>query len=346
MSVRKRAGSPYWWYSFTVHGKRYRASTEVTDKRLAEDIEAKARTDVIRGLHFGAAQDPTLTDAVVHYIKDHLGRKPRGAEVALDLAETAKEMGANRKFSQLTDDVVARFVSRRLSKLQPATINKRLAFFRAAINFEVDHYGATRPPANFRKHFLTLPAPRDRYLSVEEYDKLLAASPEWLADLIKFSVITGLRQGNVLGLDWKQVDWAAQEITFRIKSKRVGGEVHTLPIVASARVILEKYRFDAAGGAKTTGSVFMEGKNRWDVTYAWTVAIRKSGLKNFRWHDLRSTTATWMLRDGVGIDVVKEVLGHRNIETTMRYAYRTTDDKRKAMEAINLRPTLKVVAQN
>jgi len=70
---------------------------------------------------------------------------------------------------------------------------------------------------------------------------------------------------------------------------------------------------------------------------AWKAALRRAGIKDFRWHDLRHTAASWWIDAGVPLDVVKELLGHASIVTTGRYAHRAGDARRRAVDAVAAR---------
>ena len=76
---------------------------------------------------------------------------------------------------------------------------------------------------NWRAHFLREPAPRDRYLTPAEADRVLAAAAPHLQPAIELSLLTGIRLGNCITLDWSQVDIHACELRLRLKSKLPGG---------------------------------------------------------------------------------------------------------------------------
>ena len=79
----------------------------------------------------------------------------------------------------------------------------------------------------------------------------------------------------------------------------------------------------------------MTGDKFKDVKGALAAAVKRAGLKKVTWHMFRHTFASRLTRDGVDIATVKELLGHSNISTTMRYAHSNDDAKRRAVERLN-----------
>src|SRR5262249_15999699 len=58
-----------------------------------------------------------------------------------------------------------------------------------------------------------------------------------------------------------------------------------------------------------------------DIKNGWKTAVKRAGITNFRWHDLRHCFASWLVMKGVDLNVVQTLLGHRNIRMTQRYAH-------------------------
>lgn len=174
------------------------------------------------------------------------------------------------------------------------------------------------------------PDPRDRTLSAAEEARLIEAAAGHLKAPIEFSLLTGVRLGNAINLDWSQVDLRSREITFRVKPRKPGGKVHVLPITNESLVLVSNQ------GPKEAGRVFTyKGHLIKSWRTAWEAAKRRAGLDDFRWHDLRHTAGTRMVQRGGDISIVQEVLGHADIATTRRYVHHATADKRRAMELLS-----------
>jgi integrase len=132
------------------------------------------------------------------------------------------------------------------------------------------------------------------------------------------AICTGLRAQNVIRLDWSETGMFARVITVRVKSKKPGGRVLTVPIAQPLFVVLANL------GPRDAGRVFLyRGRPiKTDTRHAFLIALRKAGIDaHYTWHDLRHTAASWMRQRKVPIDVIREILGHTDIKSTMRYAH-------------------------
>ena len=164
--------------------------------------------------------------------------------------------------------------------------------------------------------------------------------------LVRFGLLSGVRWMNAARLTWAQVDFENREIVFRTKSKRPGGEVHTLPITQAILVLLAEQRGNhpiyvftyvckRSRGQRRKGERYPFSKNGWRKD--WWRALEAAGIEDFRFHDLRHTAATRVLRASNNLKVVQEMLGHSDIGTTARYAHAMKEDVRAAMEAAQSR---------
>jgi integrase len=141
---------------------------------------------------------------------------------------------------------------------------------------------------------------------------------------------TGMRKGEILSLKWECVDLEERYITL-LKTK--SGKKRIIPI--SNRLFEE---LDILNQNKLSEYVFVnpETKNPYyDLKRAFNLLCKEANVKNFVFHDIRHTAATRMVAAGIDLAVVREVLGHSDISTTMRYAHPVPEQKKKAIEALN-----------
>ncbi len=149
----------------------------------------------------------------------------------------------------------------------------------------------------------------------EEAARLLALLPPHLAPLVGFALATGLRQKNILELTWSQIDME-REILWIHGDQAKGGREIRVPLNGEAMRILEGER------GKHPGRVFTyRGKPMETVGEAFDRAVKKAGIEDFRFHDLRHTWASWHVQSGTPLAVLKELGGWASMDMVFRYAH-------------------------
>lgn len=329
MVLRRHPKSPYWHYDFTLGSRRFRGSTETEAREIAQAVEAKYRSDILLGTLRDRKPTMSLDIAFGRYLVEHANRLPSADDIAWHGAAILAALGKTTALHEIADSNLAHAVARWRGKLADSSVNRRLTVLRAVLRMAADRWGAEVRMPNWKAHWLREPAPRDRYLSPSEADRLIEAAAPHLRAPIAFSLLTGVRLSNCVRLDWSEIDMRTREITMRVKSKTPGGKPHTLPMSEAVFVLLANL------GPQDRGAVFRyQGRAIKSFRTSWGTALRDAAIRDFRFHDLRHTAASWMVQAGVPLDVVQKVLGHENIQTTQRYAHREGDAKRKALDAI------------
>lgn len=147
----------------------------------------------------------------------------------------------------------------------------------------------------------------------------------------KAKIKTGARKEEILSLKWENIDFNKNTIELlhtKSNKKRV------IPLAKSLRKILLKLK-----NYNSSEYVFINpatGKRYVDIKKSFNHAVEISGLKKFRFHDLRHTFATRLIEKGIDIVVVKELLGHASIQTTMIYVHSDAERKANAINIIDL----------
>lgn len=159
-------------------------------------------------------------------------------------------------------------------------------------------------------------AGRTRSLNVAEFHTLLDELPEHLADLDVFSVATGLRQGNVKGLDWQTVDLDRRHAWIPGNNHK-NGKPHSVPLNELAPTVLRKKI-----GKHPTRVFTFRGEPICQVnSKAWTSAVKRAGINDFKWHDLRNTFATWHRQAGTPTYELQRLGGWETGAMVERYAH-------------------------
>jgi len=171
---------------------------------------------------------------------------------------------------------------------------------------------------------------RLRWLEPEEAVRLLEAcrrsQNKVLADLVELALFTGMRRSELLGLTWGRVDRARGVVRLEVTKN---GQRREVPLCGRADAVLAR-----RGGSETAGYVF--GTSNWhSFRCAWEHALRAAKIENFRFHDTRHTAASWLIQSGRSIREVQEILGHKTLAMTQRYAHLGPAHLRTAISALD-----------
>jgi integrase len=154
-----------------------------------------------------------------------------------------------------------------------------------------------------------------RYLDKGEEERLLAAldtAPAYLRTIVIVALNTGLRQGEILKLNWSSIDLTARRLTVTAKTAK-SSKVRHIPLNGKALTALQDWRDQGPG----TGVVFQVS----NVKKSWASLLRQAGIEGFRFHDLRHHFASKLVMAGIDLNTVRELLGHSDIRMTLRYAH-------------------------
>lgn len=222
--------------------------------------------------------------------------------------------------------------------LGPKTVNNVLTVLRRMLEIARQREVIAAVP---NIEWLHAPRPEFDFLNYEETDRLVgAARDEWRC-MVLVAVRTGMRQGELLGLRWEDVDLFAGKVNVRqsIVRGRVGptksGRSREVPLSSEARGVLKAHRHlrgelvfcDAAGHALTKG----------ECKHPLWAACKRAGLRRVGWHVLRHTFASHLVMRGVPLKAIQELLGHATIAMTMRYAHLGPEVSRAAVELLDRR---------
>ena len=185
---------------------------------------------------------------------------------------------------------------------------------------------------------------RTRFLSHEEIQKLLNASPEHLKNIIIIALNTGMRRSEIFGLTWDQV-----RNGFIYLQHTKTNEPRQIPINDTLAELFKRLKQENPG----TNYVFTYKKKKLDkesnavslvvdndkrldnVKKSFAKALKNAGIDHCTLHDLRHTFASHLLMNGASIKDVQELLGHKTMQMTLRYAHLSQEHKKKAVNLLN-----------
>jgi integrase len=180
------------------------------------------------------------------------------------------------------------------------------------------------------------PRGRVRYLSDDERDALLkACAASKSADLhvaVMLALSTGARLMELMSLRWPQVDLQRRVITL---TETKNGEIRSVPLTGKA---LEMVAERAKVRRIDTDLLFPSKTDRHkpiDLHGPFSTALKNAGIKDFRWHDLRHTTASWLAMNGASLAEIAEALGHKTLAMVKRYAHLSNAHTIRVVESMN-----------
>jgi len=191
---------------------------------------------------------------------------------------------------------------------------------------------------------------RVRFLEEEEIKRLLEISPPYLANLIKGAIFTGLRRGDLFNLKWTDVNLEKGILFFHEGKKRGKLGIKYLnddmiSLLMEIRKGKSEYIFNGpiprapkkGKGKKEKNVAFPDpdGKPLKEMKRSFHTALKKAGIKDFHWHDLRHTSASYLAMKGASLKAVQEHLGHSCIAMTERYSHLSENFQREQINLLN-----------
>jgi integrase len=322
-ALAKFSGRVYWIEYYDVDGQRKRErigpNKAAAEQRLREVLTARTEGRYIKKspdtkTHFKELAEWYLTlpevKAKRSYDRDHRSIK----NLLLFFGD--------RMLKDITPAVVEAYRQKRLKEpsgrapygpTKPASVNREIACFKTIFNKALKNGKAERNPAMGVKQ-LKENNERDRILSPEEYIRLLAHCPSHIKPIVKVAYYTGMRQGEILGLTWGQVDMKEGFINLAAADCKTN-EGRLVPMNGE---LMEMFKAMPRGlpGVK----VFTyAGRQIGAIKKGFTTACKQAGIEDFTFHDLRHTAINnWRLQ-GHDYFRIMAATGHKTMSVFKRY---------------------------
>lgn len=335
MALYKRGNT--WWIDIGHLGKRIQQSAGTSDKVAAQRLHDKLKSDLWNNSHLGTKPEKKWIEAVIRWLAESQHKRSlRDDKVHLRwLSPHLKTL----TLRQITRDVIDNLAAlKQQDGCKPASINRMLALVRAILRKAEREWEWIEKAPLIRLY--KEDNKRIRWITHEEAALLLKELPSHLADMVTFSLATGLRQANVTGLQWSDVDLIKKHALIHPDQAK-GKKAIPVPLNEDAIAILRKQI------GKHHQFVFTFKGNRIIQcnTKAWKKALERAGIKNFRWHDLRHSWASWHIQSGTSLQELQQLGGWASFAMVLRYAHLSSDHLLKAAERINVTKTLQTNLQ-
>ncbi len=326
---RKAAGNTT--YRVKIRLKGHPPQTATFERKTdARHWAQQTETAIREGRHFKTteAKRHTLGELVDRYLRDVLPSKPKSeVDQKRQLLWWKQQLG-HYVLADVTAVVIAEHRDKLTGSLtpqgrqrSPATANRYMAALSHALTIAVTEWGwlDDNPMRKVRK--LKEPRGRLRFLTEDERPRLLEAckahSPA-LYSIVVLALSTGARQGEILNLNWRDIDLARGMI---VLEETKNNERRAIPLQGHALELIKEMskvkRID-------TGLLFPSRKDPSKPLYVqsiWRATVKRAGIEAFRFHDLRHSCASYLAMNGASLAEIADVLGHKTLQMVKRYAH-------------------------
>lgn len=333
-------------YRVKVRLKGYPVQTATFDRltdarKWAQHTEAAIR----EGRHFKTAEAKkhTLADMVNRYIKDVLPTKPKEADRQQNQLEWWKSQIGDYLLADITPALIVECRDKLLTEVgqrgkvrSPATVVRYMAALSHAFTVAVNEWQwlENSPMRKVKKP--KEPRGRVRFLDDDERERLLKAckqsSNDWLYMCVILALSTGMRQGELMSLKWQDVNL---KDGFIILHETKNGERRRVPLTGHGLDLLREH---AKVRRLDTDLLFPSKVNSdkpIDLRKPFETALKHAEISDFRWHDLRHCTASYLAMNGASLAEIAEVLGHKTLQMVKRYSHLSDGHVSSVVESMN-----------
>jgi len=322
MAIFFKKPTGHYYVDLYVAGRRKRWMIG-PNKRQAKLVEGKLRAEIVEGKYFDIQKDKEILfkDFFVRYINEHakINKKSwqtdeyRGKQLLIEFK--------NRSLYSVDRQAVSKLKARLCSWLKPATVNKHLALlqgiFTIAIEWEILHKANPVRASDY----LEENNERDRYLEIAEIERLETECTKELRTVVRVAIGTGMRQGEIAGLQWTDIDFDQNFIFVRRSGPDAyspkSGKNRVIPMCRFVREALQNHP-RSVDKAQVFKTVHAEG---------FRAAVKRAGLytenESFKvtFHTLRHTFASHLAIKAIDLYRIAKLIGDTFQVVERRYAH-------------------------
>ncbi len=323
-SIRKRG--PYQWEA-RIRRKGWPIQCKTFERKQdAEEWARDIESEIDRGIFScrKEAENTTLTEALDRYAREVTPHK-KGAQQELARIARWKQQPLSQAFlATIRGADLAKYRDDRLSEGKSSnTVRLELAVISHLFNIARKEWGMeslSNPAQNIR-----MPSnsrPRDRRLVDDEEERLRHACREskskGLEAIVILAIETAMRQGELLGLEWKNVDFK-RRIAHLPYTKN--NESRDVPLSSRAIEVLKARPRDIK-----SNKVFYDWKRNDSLGNSWRRAVKRAAIEGLRFHDLRHEATSRLFERGLNIMEVATITGHKDLKMLKRYTHLKAED--------------------
>lgn len=320
-SVFKRKGSDkyYFWYK-DRHGKYRKKASSFTNRKNAEFEQQEFKRNILnQKCGYAELKQISLNDFIEEY-KKKISIWKKSYRSDLSRIKNISGYFKNPLLYEINakdiDDYIQyrlSYISVRKKPITKTTINREIELLKAMMNKAIEWEYLEKNPVNKIRKFRE--ESRDKTLLSEDINTLVKLAKEPLKSWIIIALNTGMRRGEILNLKWEDVNMKERYIY--VKHTKTY-ENRKIPMNDVIWELLNRIRMKI----KPIGYIFSNPQTKkpfTEISSAWGTLLKKAKIYDLTFHDLRGVFATYFLLKEHDILSLQGVLGHKNIQTTMRY---------------------------
>ena len=323
MTISKKNGKYY--CRFQIDGKRYfracKNAKSVKEAKLYE-LELMANIDEYQ------EKDEliTLSEMMKYFLEYSKTNKKSYVQDVYRSKIILDFFGKHKDIKTIRTAQIERFKQYLLECRTQVTANRYLENLSKMFNLAIENEWLDKNPISKKSKFKAKNYSL-RYLTESEKKRLLESCDGILKKVVIVALNTGLRKSNILKLKWENInfDFRMIELTENKGNKHL--KIYMNDELYNLFKSMTPYCEYVFANPQTN-------KPYKDLRKPWVKALKKARIYNFRFHDLRHTVGTTLAKKGVPVNVIKHILGHSDVSTTMQYIHIASEDVKKAMESL------------
>ena len=316
MSLYKRKDSSVYWVKLHHSGKIVQRSTGTADKVKAQEYHDRLKASLWEQERLGTRPRYSWQQAAGRWIEETSHKATHKEDIAK--LKWLHSILGELMLDEITLDVIARIKAARLKEASKSTASRYLALLRSILKRAVDEWDwlEKAPKVKLFKEA----EGRIRFITPEQVQALLQELPAHQKDMVLFALQTGLRQSNVLKLEWLEVNLEQGHMWVNAEQSKNRKPI-AVPLNREALAVLHRQVGKHPARVFTYAGKPIANAN----THAWTNALKRAGIENFRWHDLRHTWASWHRMQGTPTHELQQLGGWKTGAMVERYAHLAPD---------------------
>ena len=327
-----------WWVAYYQDGREYRESSKSRERKEAVRLLRQRVGEVATGIvqngpvyRRSGTRRVTMLD-LFDLIEHHYQINSRSSRINGYCLRRLRRRFAGYTVQACTSLAVSHYMAEMLRQGRKApTINREISVLRSAFRLGYRHDLVARVPAS---KLLPDHAVRNEFFTRAEIDALLPCLREYLRDVVLFAYLTGWRKGEIIGLEWANVNRSGAVIRLEPEQNK-SRTVRVLALQGELAALIERRWHARKVGRTLARHVFHRaGHQLMDFRRPWHAACLQAGFGRRMFHSLRRSAARNMSLQGVPEKVIMSIMGHKTRGMFDRYNIVTEADQRVYMERL------------